>query len=349
MFFRNKIRRLRKMEDKMRKNRCLCAVLLAAVSIAGCSGRTQIRESDPARIQDISGSRNIEEDAADNDTQAEMEDGTDVQKKNGAEESQKQDSGETDADGIFEPEGMTLESRIAEPAGYQRIKAEPGSLAEFLRSYPLKEDGSPVLLYDGTLKGNQSDHAAVFALPLEKEDLQQCADSVMRIYAEYFWETKQYERISFHFVNGFCAEYAKWREGYRIQVDGNQAVWIKAGDYDDSYEAFCKYLRMVFSYAGTLSMDAESDAVSLPDIRTGDIFLESGSPGHVVMLVDLCENAQGKKAFLLAQGFMPAQEFHILKNPLHEEDPWYYEDEIEFPLLTPEYTFEEGSLRRLNY
>lgn len=339
-----------KMEDNMQKNKYLCAVvILAAVSIAGCGRGTQIRESDHTQIQDTSGSLDQEEGISDDDVQAGIEDDTDAQKKNGVKESETQVSGEVNADRILDPEGMTLESRFAAPAGYQRTKAVPGSLDEFLRNYPLKEDGSPVLLYDGTLKGNQGDHAAVFALPLENEDLQQCADSVMRIYAEYFWETKQYERIAFHFVNGFCAEYAKWREGYRIQIDGNQAVWIKEGDYDDSYEAFCKYLRMVFSYAGTLSMDAESDAVSLADVRTGDIFLESGSPGHVVMLVDLCENAQGKKAFLLAQGFMPAQEFHVLKNPLHEEDPWYYEDEIDFPLLTPEYTFGEGSLRRLNY
>lgn len=338
-----------KMEDNMQKNKYLCAVgILAAVSIAGCGRGTQIRESDHTQIQDTSGSLD-QEDIADNDVRAGIEDDTDAQKKNGVKESETQVSGEVNADRILDPEGMTLESRFAAPAGYQRTKAAPGSLDEFLRNYPLKEDGSPVLLYDGTLKGNQGDHAAVFALPLENEDLQQCADSIMRIYAEYFWETKQYERIAFHFANGFYAEYAKWREGCRIQIDGNQAVWIKEGDYDDSYEAFCKYLRMVFSYAGTLSMDAESDVVSLPDVRTGDIFLESGSPGHVVMLVDLCENAQGKKAFLLAQGFMPAQEFHVLKNPLHEEDPWYYEDEIDFPLLTPEYTFGEGSLRRLNY
>ena len=58
---------------------------------------------------------------------------------------------------------------------------------------------------------------------------------------------------------------------------------------------------------------------------------------------------EGKKAFLLAQGYMSAQEFHLLKNDLHPSDPWYYEDEIRFPFEMPEYTFNEGSMRSLKY
>lgn len=250
---------------------------------------------------------------------------------------------------IIQPEGMTLETRFAEPEGFSRIQAEGGSLTDFLRNYPLKEDGSPVLLYDGTEKGNQRAHAAVFELPIENEDLQQCADSIMRVYAEYFWESGQQERIAFHFVSGFNAEYSRWRDGERIQVDGNEVSWVQTANYDDSYEAFKKYLRYVFSYAGTLSMDGETEPISLNDLRVGDVFLKGGSPGHVVMVVDLCENAEGRRAFLLAQGYMPAQEFHVLKNPLHENDPWYYVNEVEFPFWTPEYTFEAGSLRRPVY
>ena len=46
---------------------------------------------------------------------------------------------------------------------------------------------------------------------------------------------------------------------------------------------------------------------------------------------------------------MPAQEFHVLNNPKHSDDPWYYVDEITYPLSTPEYSFDEGSLKRPNY
>ncbi len=252
---------------------------------------------------------------------------------------------------LVDPEGMTLETRILPPEGYTRTFAEEGSLTDFLRDYLLKEDGAPVLLYDGDEKRNQSAHAAVFMLPIENVDLQQCADSVMRIYAEYYWHSGQYEKIVFHFTNGFLCEYTKWMEGYRVKVSGNTVSWEKSSGYDDSYETFVKYLRMVFNYAGTLSMDTyESETIALSELAVGDVILKGGSPGHVVMVVDSCENADGKKAFLLAQGYMPAQEFHVLNNPVHDNDPWYYEKEMSFPLYTPEYTFaEETMARRLIY
>ncbi len=250
---------------------------------------------------------------------------------------------------IIDRDGMTLQTRFRTPDGFERMAAEEGSFAEFLREYPVKEEESPVLLYDGREKGNQSAHAAVLALPIENRDLQQCADSVMRMYGEYFYSTGQYERICFHFVSGFAAEYDKWREGYRISVKGNDVSWVKTEQYDDSYETFVKYMRMVFAYASTLSMVGESEEVSLEEIQAGDVFLKGGSPGHVVMVVDVCENQQGQKAFLLAQGYMPAQEFHVLKNPAHEEDPWYYMEEVSYPFETPEYVFGQGSLRRMKY
>ena len=250
---------------------------------------------------------------------------------------------------LIDASGMTLESRIRTPDGYTRTPEDTGSLAEFLRNYAMKEDQSPVLLYDGSEKGNQNAHVAVFDLPIEAEDLQQCADSVIRVYAEYFWSTGQYDRIAFHFTSGFDAQYTKWADGYRIQVDGNNVSWTKSAQPDTSYECFQKYRRMVFTYAGTASMDTEAEPIALSDIQVGDVFLKGGHPGHVVMIVDLCENVSGKKAFLLAQGYMPAQQFHVLKNPAHEDDPWYYEDEVTYPFRTPEYTFDEGSLKALEY
>ena len=105
-------------------------------------------------------------------------------------------------------------------------------------------------------------------------------------------------------------------------------------------------MRIVFAYSGTLNMDYSSKKIKLVEARVGDIFVRGGSPGHVVMIADICKNKKGKKAYLLAQGYLPAQEFQLLKNPLHEDDPWYYEEEIKYPLRTPEYSFDKGSLRR---
>lgn len=258
------------------------------------------------------------------------------------------DSGDS---GLILPEGTTLETRIAVPEGYMRISADAGSFTAFLRQYGLKEADAPLLLYDGTKKPRQNVHAAIFTMPVTDTDLQQCADSVIRMWAEYYYQTGQYEKIRFHFTNGFLCEYTKWIQGYRISVTGNEVSWEKRESNADSYAVFENYLETVFCYAGTLSMETyDTASVDLKDLDVGDVLLQGGSPGHVVMAVDVCENEQGERAFLFGQGYMPAQEFHVIKNPAHEEDPWYYETELTFPLKTAEYTFDDpGMIKRLRH
>lgn len=253
---------------------------------------------------------------------------------------------------IIDPTGMTLLTRIHTPVGYERTQATEGSLGAFLRAYPMKEDGAPVLMHDGSLWSVQYVHAAVFDLPLEYGDYQQCADSVMRVYAEYFWSIGKPDKIAFYFTTGFLADYATWRDGYRIRLADDEITfyWTLSAEYDDSYENFVDYLRYVFIYASTFSMDVyEAETVSMDDLQIGDVYLKGGNPGHVVMVVDICYDENGNKAFLLADGHTPAMEFHLLKNPLHEEDPWFYEDEIIYPFETFAEIYEEEHLQRLNY
>ena len=253
---------------------------------------------------------------------------------------------EEEAQSFVNPSGKTLAKRILTPKGYKRIKAKKGSFEAFLRNYKLKPDGSPVLLYDGREKGNQSAHIAVFRLPIENEDLQQCADSIMRVYGEYYYGKKAYNKITFPLGNGFIADFDKWRRGYSISVSGNKITWAYSSKNDSSYDSFKRFMRIVFAYSGTLNMDYSSKKIKLSEAKVGDIFVRGVSPGHVVMIADICKNKKGKNAYLLAQGYLPAQEFQLLKNPLHEADPWYYEEEIKYPLRTPEYSFDKGSLRR---
>lgn len=244
------------------------------------------------------------------------------------------------------PEGSTLDTRILVPEGYIRVSSDLDEITGFIRSIPLKEDQSKVLKYDGKPISDQDNHVAVFDIDVGNRDLQQCADSVMRIYGEYYWSLGKYDKIAFHLTNGFYMEYTKWRDGYRIKVDGNDVSWVKSASYDDSYENFRKYMEMVFTYAGTLSLTAESRPISLDDLLPGDLLLEGGSPGHCVMVVDMATDEDGNRCYLLAQGYMPAQDFHVLTNPLHPEDPWYYKNELDFPIKTPSWIFKEGSIMR---
>ena len=249
---------------------------------------------------------------------------------------------------FINPEGNTLFTRFITPEGYKRVEAAKGSFTDFIGNYLLEPDGTPVYYFDKREKSGDG-HAAVFSMEVGEEDLQQCADSVMRIYAEYLYKSGNEDRISFKFVDGFVCDYNHWKQGYRVKFVDDKPYWEKKTDADNSEETFKKYLRIVFAYSSTLSMENESTPVDMSELQVGDIFIKGGSPGHVVMVADICENEAGEKAFLLAQGFMPAQSFHIIKNPAHSEDPWYYESEVKYPFRTQSYTFDEGSLRRLSY
>lgn len=177
-------------------------------------------------------------------------------------------------------------------------------------------------------------------------DLQQCADSVIRLRAEYLYGKGLYDNIHFNFTNGFRAEYGKWMNGYRVVIRGNDASWVKRADYSDGYESFRKYLDVVFAYAGTLSLSKEMKGVPVEDMKAGDVFIKGGSPGHAAIVIDTAVNGKGERLFMLAQGYMPAQDIHILKNPVNDEpSPWYPCDFGDM-LETPEWTFESGQLMR---
>jgi hypothetical protein len=169
----------------------------------------------------------------------------------------------------------------------------------------------------------------------------------MRLRAEYLWSTKQYDKIHFNFVNGFNAEYSKWRNGQRIKVNGNNVEWVNSASPSTSYETFWKYLEMVFSYAGTASLVNELKRVELSEMQIGDVFIRGGSPGHAVIVIDMAVNPDtDESVYLLAQSYMPAQEMHILTNPNDAAlSPWYKLEEVE-EINTPEWRFDKTELRR---
>jgi hypothetical protein len=177
-------------------------------------------------------------------------------------------------------------------------------------------------------------------------DLQQCADAVMRLRAEYLFRNKMYSDIHFRFVSGFNCEYTRWREGNRVALKGNAVFWQKSAGADKSYSSFLKYMETVFNYASTLSLDKELRSVELKDVQIGDVLIRGGSPGHAVIVVDMVENADGEKLVLLAQSYMPAQEIQVLMNPMNGTiSPWYNLDE-RMKIYTAEYTFEKFQLKR---
>lgn len=227
------------------------------------------------------------------------------------------------------PPGLSSEpyvtiGAIPATAGYSRVEADAGSFAAWTRQLALKKDKT-VYLYNGSKKPNQSAQYAVVDISTGRQDLQQCADVVMRLRAEYLFQQKQYEEIAFMDYTG------KW---YKWQGKDNRTK-------------FDNYLLNVFGWCGSASLEKQLKPVSnIMTMQPGDVLVHGGFPGHAVMVVDMAVNDKGKKIYMLVQGYQPAQDMHVLVNPNDPGmSPWYELNE-ETVIYTPEWQFGKNELRR---
>jgi hypothetical protein len=250
-------------------------------------------------------------------------------------------------DTMLNTSGKTVKDRFSAPEGYIRVPLVQQSFGEYLRSFLLKAHQTPVYLFDNSLKANQDVHTAVLDIDRGSRDLQQCADAVMRLRAEFLYKYKRISEIHFKNYSGTDMDYSRYMQGYRINSKG---FYLKSVQPDNTAAGFRKYLDMVFAYANTYTLEKELKPISLKDIQAGDVFIVSYPTrfGHAVMVMDVAENKQtGDKVFLLAQSYMPAQDIHILKNSNDSKNPyWYSLSQIKDELHTPERTFPVTSLHR---
>lgn len=246
---------------------------------------------------------------------------------------------------------QSIGNRVRPPEGYRPVAVEKGSFPEWLRGLPLKPGRPDVKLYNGALKGYQDAHHAVIDLDVPPKDLQQCADAVMRLRAEYLFATEQFAALHFNSTSGARFDWERWTQGERPKFykQGNdwKVSWKQTGKKSATHDDLMAYLEKVYTWAGTASLEKELERVPLSDIQAGDVFIQGGFPGHAVLVVDVAEKEGGaEKLFLLAQSYMPAQEMHVLRNPNSAElSPWY-SNQFTGDLSTPEWTFEAENLRR---
>ncbi len=231
------------------------------------------------------------------------------------------------------------------PTGFVRRPVEEGSFGAWLRNLPLKKEGAEVLLHTGIKKSNQSAHFAVLDIDVGEGDLQQCADAVIRLVAEYHYSRKDYDQIHFNFTSGDRAKYGDWAEGFRPVIGDESVHWIRSAQPDYGYANFRKYLNTVFMYAGTYSLSRELIPKSWVDLAIGDVIIQGGFPGHAVLVVDMADSPNDETIFLLTQSYMPAQDIHVLNNSTNMSlSPWYRVGEGD-RLVTPEWNFDWDDLR----
>ena len=240
----------------------------------------------------------------------------------------------------------SLARRILPPAGYKRVPGRDWSFTSWLRGLPLRDPGTAVRLFDGREKSYQGGAFAVVDIDVGSKDLQQCADAVIRLRAEYLFAAGCADQIAFDFTSGHPARWSDWHAGRRPVVSGNKVFWVVKNDPDSSYTSFRNYLNSVFTYAGSYSLAREMKAVADPaSVLPGDVFIQGGFPGHAVLVADVAENFKGRRIFLLVQSYMPAQNVHVLLNPTSSGSPWF-PARSQGSLVTPEWTFSYTDLRR---
>lgn len=241
----------------------------------------------------------------------------------------------------------TIRERFSPPEGYEWSEEKPGFFGYFIENFKLKPYESQILKYDGTPISTQHLHKAVFDIDTGTKDLQQCADAAIRMRAEYLYKVKKFDEIKFHFTSGDLLSWNDYKNGTRAFVNGNSVSFRKTAAFDNSYQSFRNYLDLIFNYAGTISLHKETKPVAKnSDLKTGDILITPGSPGHIVFISGVCKNKEGKRLFLLSEGFTPAQSIHVLSNPFNPYfTPWYDLDIDAQETKTARYFFKPTNFR----
>jgi hypothetical protein len=212
----------------------------------------------------------------------------------------------TSSEGVY-----SLQELFPTPKDYKRRPVENNSFASWLRNLPVL-DRQEVYSF----KGNKlsSPAAAVVPIDVGSGDVQQCADSILRLYSEYRWSNDTAIEWGMHFTSGDITNWKDWKEGERFRISGSSVQRIRTKTKDNTYKQYKKWMHHAFLYAGTRSLNMDATFVPYDEeILPGDFFVHAGSPGHAILVLDIAV-ADGKPPIaLLGQGFMPAQEFHVVR------------------------------------
>ncbi len=200
---------------------------------------------------------------------------------------------------------QTTIGELPVPAGYTRVQCD--GYGKFLRKIKLTGDKT-IHAYDGRVIRHDNTYA-VLDIDVGDKDLQQCADAAMRLWAEYLYSIKAYNRIYFTTLgSGKPLRFTTWAQR----------------KHSYSYATFRKYLDNVFTYCNSTSMGKEMKPVAPKDLKVGDclVYVNERFYGHVVTIVDMAVNQKGEKIFMVAQSWMPAQQIHIVTDDA-TGSPWF--------------------------
>ena len=193
---------------------------------------------------------------------------------------------------------------IPEPPGFTRTADAPGSFAAWLLRLPLKNDRTIRLFTGEILHDNHYDVLAVVDKPLLfREDLEQCIDFCLRLWADYHYETGRLDQLYLFSYNGSKVYWTDFRK-----------TSSPSATLESTYRDF---LKNGLAWTNPHSITLGAQRIASSDAQPGDCIIQTVGRlrGQASLMLDECTDGRGNRLFLIGFGFSPAQEFHIEKAP----------------------------------
>ena len=220
---------------------------------------------------------------------------------------------------------ITIKDIPLPDSSFTRKTVEKGSFGEWLRERKLKPCGSYVMDYSGKIRKKASDTTVAYVMEMDVlgRRLEQCIDILVRLYAEYSWDSMQKHNLIFPLPGGFWLEWLSWQEGFRPQFRGIKVNLIKSQLRDSSFANLETYLRTIYLKSHTQQFYYSYELIDFYEINIGDFVVKKGTKSHAILILDLAKNDSGNLYALIGHGDTPACEFHILN---------YQKNNVWFPI-----------------
>ncbi len=138
-------------------------------------------------------------------------------------------AGAQDQHAIMDTSGRTICTRFNPPPGFTRTFIDSSTFGFYLRHLELKSFGTRVRYFNGQPKNKSNVYLAVVDMEIGDRNLQQCADAIMRLRAEYLYARQRYQDIHFNFISDGKPRF------YKDYIEG-----------DHSYKKFREYWILCF-------------------------------------------------------------------------------------------------------
>ena len=235
---------------------------------------------------------------------------------------------ENEESSLIHTRELKIFKRFDTPEKFSRNQNYTG-FGKWLNNLSLKNNNTPVYTFDGQKKSNPNIYVGVLDLEQPKKNVQFNSNAIMSLRLEYFYREKKYNEID---------KLAK------VLANPITYTTFVKGDY--SYPKFMDYLTHYLENSNSQTIAQLLKPISIKEIQVGDVFFQKETiKNHAAIVMDLAQDKNGNKIFILAQSYYPSQDIHILSNPSNDLiSPWYIAKKG--TLLTPEWRFLSSDLMR---